>query len=227
MEELSWVPAGAPCQVRMVLLTPLSPPELKDHPSCLRWGLRAVLLSVLLLWVQQSPPCKRSKRRWVCKQFQLSGCCISIASWAASVPAQGRDMSYPRRWSLLHTGSFLRLCCALAQGGRATFPHRGRVVQTCELSACKEASITCLFVSFLEVDEAGTDKGWMQTTPPRSPRFPPSESPVAGQGAWLRARLGVVIYCWPLMAINYYMPWRITVIAVELWLRGGSHAHHL
>lgn len=71
----------------------------------------------------------------------------------------------------------------LRKGEELPFPRHGRVVQTFELSARKEENVACLFVSFLEVDEAGTDTGRMQTTPPRSPRFPPTESPVAGRGA--------------------------------------------
>lgn len=146
------------------------------------------------------------------KSFSCRG---AVPSSHPSGPAQGRDISYPSRW-LLHSLFFLLF----------PFPHRGRVVLTFELSARKEENVTRLFVSFLEADEAGTDKGWMQTTS-CSPRFPPTESPAAGWRPWLGARLGVVIYCWPLTAVDYYMPWRIAVIEVELWLRGGSHAHHL
>lgn len=41
---------------------------------------------------------------------------------------------------------------------------------------------------------------------PCSLHFPPTESPGVAWGVWLRARLGVVIYCWPVRAINFCGP---------------------
>lgn len=183
---------------------------------------------MLPCWVQQSPPRERSKCWLVCEQFQLSGCCIITASWTPELllwllrggryltQQGGHCMQYP----------FCACAVLLHKGEELPFPHCGRVVQTFELDAQKEENVTCLFVSFPEVDEAGMDKGQMQTTS-RSPHFPPTEMPVAGWRVWLRARLGVVIYCWPLMAINYYMPSRRAVVEVDLWLRGGSHTQYL
>jgi len=52
----------------------------------------------------------------------------------------------------------------LCKGEELPFPHHGRVVQTFEVSTQKEENIACLLVFFLEVDEAGMDKGQMKTT---------------------------------------------------------------
>lgn len=112
----------------------------------------------------------------------------------------------------------------LHKGEELPFPYCGRVVQTFELNAQKEENVTCLFVSFLEVDEAtrGRCKPLLDLHTP----LPLSCQWLAGE-LDSRGRLGVVIYCWPLMAINYYMPWRRAVIEVDLWLRGESHTQHL
>ena len=175
------------------------------------------------------PPRARSKLRWVCEPFQLSGCCIIIASWTLELllcllrggryltQEAGRCVQYP----------FCTCAVLLHKGEELPFPHRGRIVQ--DLWAdCPERRKHYLSICFLSRSRWGWNGQGAEAN-----HFSLSALPSHHVSKWLVGQLdsepgwGVVIYCWPLVAINYYMPWRIAVIEVGLWLRGGPHGHQL
>lgn len=122
----------------------------------------------------------------------------------SSVPAMGREISYLRRW-LLHSVSLLCLHCAHVWGERAP-------CTSLDLWAgCPERSKRCLSICFLPISRWGWNGqgvdancfSLLSVLPSHqvSSGWPESLSQSQAGGSNL-----LLACCWPLMAINYYMP---------------------
>lgn len=126
---------------------------------------------------------------WFVSSFSCQGAASSLhpelLSFFCGFSGEGDILGDTQQGGHCTQYPFCACTVLLHKGEELPFPYCGRVVETFELNAQKEENVTCLFVSFLEVDEAGMDKGQMQTTS-RCPHFPPTELPVAGWRACLK-----------------------------------------